>query len=75
VLPRAGGGTASPERHARQRHLAGRAARLLALSAGVGLLTAWSARGPSEAAAAMLAIGLALAIGAIGARSRSSYAR
>jgi hypothetical protein len=69
LVPAVGAG--SPERHARQRAILGRGAppRLLALNAGVALLTAWglAAAPPGPVAAGTLAIGLALAIGAIGA--------
>jgi len=63
--------TASPARHARQRTILGLGApaRLLALNAGVALLTASGLLGAASGpvATGVLAIGLALAIGAIGA--------
>ena len=69
LVPAVGAG--SPERHARQRRILGRAApaRLVALNLGVALLTGWALAGPASGpvAAGMLAVGLALAIGAIGA--------
>ena len=61
----------SPERHGRQRRILGRAApaRLVALKVGGAWRTGWALLGPASGpvAAGMLAVGLALAIGAIGA--------
>jgi nitrite reductase (NO-forming) len=67
LVPAVGAG--SPERHARQRGILGRAApaRLVALNAGVALLSAWTWFGAPAglAGAAILGVGLALALGAM----------
>lgn len=62
-------GTGSPERHARQRRILGRAgpARLITLNAGIALLTAWALLGEPAGLAGIgvFAAGLVLSLGAM----------